>query len=96
MHFDFVADRTVAIQIYEVGVPAAVKAGENVLLSCHYDMQGDVLYSIKWYKGRREFYRYTLKENPAKKVFKMVGMNVDVSVDTIWAQLPLVPLLWPR
>lgn len=49
------------------------------MLACHYDMQGDVLYSIKWYKGRREFYRYTLKENPAKKVFKMVGMNVDVS-----------------
>lgn len=68
-----------AIQIYEVGVPAAVRAGENVLLACHYDMQGDVLYSIKWYKGRREFYRYTLKENPAKKVFKVAGMNVDVS-----------------
>lgn len=58
----------------------AVRAGDNVLLACHYDMQGDVLYSIKWYKGRREFYRYTLKENPAKKVFKVVGMNVDVSV----------------
>lgn len=72
-------DSVSAIQIYEVGVPAAVRAGENVLLACHYDMQGDVLYSIKWYKGRREFYRYTLKENPAKKVFKVAGMTVDVS-----------------
>lgn len=77
--FSPIPESVQAIQIYEVGVPAAVRAGENVMLACHYDMQGDVLYSIKWYKGRREFYRYTLKENPAKKVFKMVGMNVDVS-----------------
>lgn len=32
------------------------------------------------YKGRREFYRYTPKENPAMKTFLVNGINVEVSV----------------
>lgn len=43
-------------------------------------MEGDSLYSVKWYKGRREFYRYTPKENPAMKTFAVNGINVEVSV----------------
>lgn len=31
------------------------------------------------YKGRREFYRYTPKENPAMKTFNVNGINVLVS-----------------
>lgn len=39
---------------------------------------------IEWkcigrYKGRREFYRYTPKENPAMKTFNVNGINVMVS-----------------
>lgn len=63
-----------------VTVPAAVKKGDNVNLICNYDMEGDVLYSVKWYKGKHEFYRYTPKENPAMKVFAASGITVDVSV----------------
>lgn len=63
-----------------VTVPAAVKRGDNAELICLYDMEGDSLYSVKWYKGRREFYRYTPKENPAMKTFAVNGINVEVSV----------------
>lgn len=50
------------------------------MLTCNYDMENDTLYSVKWYKGRREFYRYTPKENPAMKVFpSQSGLNVEVS-----------------
>jgi hypothetical protein len=47
-------------------------------LKCNYDLEGDTLYSIKWYKGRHEFYRYTPKENPAMKTFPVFGINVEV------------------
>lgn len=32
------------------------------------------------YKGRREFYRYTPKENPAMKIFPLPGISVEVRV----------------
>lgn len=61
-------------------VPTAVKKGDNALLICNYDMEGDILYTVKWYKGRREFFRYTPKENPAMKTFPLAGLYVDVSI----------------
>lgn len=60
-------------------VPLAVRRGETTRLICAYDLEGDTLYTVKWYKGRREFYRYTPKENPAIKIFPVDGINVLVS-----------------
>lgn len=37
------------------------------------------LYSVKWYKGRREFYRYSPRENPPMKTFPIAGVHVVVS-----------------
>lgn len=63
----------------EVDIPTAVKPGETVIMTCTYDLEGDDLYSVKWYKGRQEFYRYVPKELPHIKVFPMNGINVDSS-----------------
>lgn len=43
------------------------------------------LYSVKWYRGIFEFYRYTPFEHPAGKTFFFnTGIKVDVSLqDTI-------------
>ncbi|XP_065211368.1 uncharacterized protein LOC135839312 isoform X1 [Planococcus citri] len=62
-----------------VDIPAAVTPGETVVMTCTYDLEGDDLYSVKWYKGRQEFYRYVPKELPHIKVFPMLGINVDIS-----------------
>lgn len=73
------ADISVGLRNVHVTIPAAVKRGDNALLICNYDMEGDSLYSIKWYKGRREFYRYTPKEEPQSiKTFPVAGINVEV------------------
>ena len=32
---------------------------QSVFLTCEYDLQGEPLYSIKWYKDQQEFYRLT-------------------------------------
>ncbi|XP_060516551.1 uncharacterized protein LOC132696032 isoform X2 [Cylas formicarius] len=47
-------------------------------LRCSYDLEKDVLYSVKWYRGLHEFYRYTPSEHPPTKTFPFVGIIVDV------------------
>nr|XP_036678425.1 uncharacterized protein LOC118879638 [Drosophila suzukii] len=73
-----VPDFILALKDVSVMIPQAVKRGSNALFTCNYDMENDTLYSVKWYKGKREFYRYTPKENSAMKVFAMTsGLNVE-------------------
>lgn len=62
-----------------IHVPLAVRRGDDAHLLCNYNLENDTLYSVKWYKGRREFYRYLPKENPAMKLFPLAGINVEVS-----------------
>lgn len=77
--FFFLLFAVSALQNVDVVVPAAVRRGDNAKLYCLYDLEGDSLYAVKWYKGRREFYRYTPKENPAMKTFSNNGITVLVS-----------------
>ncbi|GLV40002.1 beaten path Ia [Carabus blaptoides fortunei] len=58
-------------------MPFAVQRGEPALFICHYDLEGDALYSVKWYKGRREFYRFTPREIPSEKIFPIPNLDVD-------------------
>lgn len=62
-----------------VTVPLAVSPGDTVTMHCSYDLEGDPLYTVKWYKGRQEFFRYVPKELPHTRVFPLPGVNVDVS-----------------
>ena len=64
----------------ELKVPVAVPVGSTATLVCTYDLEGDPLYTVKWYKGRQEFFRYVPKELPHTRVFALPGVNVDVSV----------------
>jgi hypothetical protein len=41
-------------------------------------MEGDKLYSIKWYRNGHEFYRYIPSDEPKTTVFNGDGINVDV------------------
>jgi hypothetical protein len=72
-------DFALTLKDVRVLVPAAVKRGENVNLICKYDLEGDTLYSMKWYKGKREFFRFTPKENPSLQIFPVPGIYVEVS-----------------
>lgn len=62
-----------------VTIPLAVKIGDTVTLQCDYDLEGDPLYTVKWYKGSREFFRYVPKEMPSTIEFLLAGINIDVS-----------------
>lgn len=59
--------------------PLIVIRGGTAALICSRDMQGVQLYSVKWYRGNHEFYRYTPNEVPDTRVFGLPGIFVDVS-----------------
>ena len=67
------------VKIRVLDVPQVVKAGTDVTLTCDYDLGRQNLYTIKWYKGRHEFYRYTPGEAPRYKIFAVENLNVNVS-----------------
>ncbi|XP_031845329.1 uncharacterized protein LOC116432475 [Nomia melanderi] len=67
--------RNVSLEI----VPEAVQRGQKAILRCHYDLEEAPLYTLKWYRGKHEFYRFTPSEVPATKTFDIHGVNVDVA-----------------
>uniref|UniRef100_A0A146LXC9 Ig-like domain-containing protein n=1 Tax=Lygus hesperus TaxID=30085 RepID=A0A146LXC9_LYGHE len=60
-------------------VPVAVAPGQSATLECNYDLEGEPLYTVKWYKGRQEFFRYVPKEHPHTRVFPLPGVTVDIN-----------------
>ncbi|XP_058057104.1 uncharacterized protein LOC131208386 [Anopheles bellator] len=66
------------IMLTEVRVPKHTIKGHSVRLECHYDMEGEALYSVKWYKDGREFYRYVPRDDPPGTVFPQPGIAVDL------------------
>ncbi|ENN76657.1 hypothetical protein YQE_06836, partial [Dendroctonus ponderosae] len=61
-----------------VTVPEAVRMRETITLQCAFDLEGEPLYTVKWYKGSKELFRFIPKELPNSKVFAMPGIEVDV------------------
>ena len=54
-----------------VRIPEFIQTGESADLTCSFNLGGDDLYSVKWYKGRHEFYRYMPNEQPKIKIFML-------------------------
>ena len=66
------------LSLNEVSVPGYSSTGETVTLKCDFDLEGDQLYNVKWYKGTKEFFRYVPADNPPMQVFELPGVSVDV------------------
>ena len=62
----------------EVILPAYIVAGERTSLGCDYDTQGEEIYSVKWYKGGREIFRYqpSLRDKPVS-VYSRPGVHIS-------------------
>ncbi|XP_034180533.1 uncharacterized protein LOC117604310 [Osmia lignaria lignaria] len=59
-------------------VPEVVQRGQKAILRCHYDLEKAPLYSLKWYRGNSEFYRFTPSEEPTTMIFNITGIHVDI------------------
>uniref|UniRef100_A0A182JCZ6 Ig-like domain-containing protein n=1 Tax=Anopheles atroparvus TaxID=41427 RepID=A0A182JCZ6_ANOAO len=71
------------LESVHVKVPIAVLVGSSVTLVCECDLPDEDLYSVKWYKGKHEFFRYTSKEIPSIKIFPKAGINVGVKLSNV-------------
>ena len=43
-----------------------------------FDMDGDTLYSVKWYRNEQEFFRYVPNDRPKLQIFPQQGIRVEV------------------
>lgn len=68
--------RTIELRI----TPRVVQRGKNVTMACMYQVHDSGIYSVKWYKGAQEFYRYSPLESPTTRVLPVNGVKVDVSI----------------
>lgn len=73
------AEVVATLRIVSLDIPKKVKSGKEVKLTCLYDLEGDRLYSIKWYRDDKEFYRFVPKDAPQKQYFPLDGIIVDLS-----------------
>ncbi|KAF4531866.1 hypothetical protein B566_EDAN000894 [Ephemera danica] len=68
---------TTSLQLVNVTVPRYAELNSSVALGCHFDLSGNTLYSVKWYKDDHEFYRYMPSYEPKNLVFPQNGINLD-------------------
>nr|XP_045614859.1 cell adhesion molecule 2-like [Procambarus clarkii]XP_045614861.1 cell adhesion molecule 2-like [Procambarus clarkii] len=68
-----------AMKWVRFSVPSWTSRGEDAVLTCEFDLEGERLYSVKWYKAGREFYRYVPGEWPRQQAFPQHGISVDVA-----------------
>lgn len=70
------------LRLTEVRIPNHTVRDSIARLECHYDLDGESLYSVKWYKDGNEFYRFVPRDTPPTQVFDLPGVTVDVSRNT--------------
>ena len=82
--FDIVLSVIDSLSNINVRIPEFIQTGDSADLTCSFNLGGDDLYSVKWYKGRHEFYRFMPNEKPKIKIFPVKGMKINVSIIRIY------------
>ena len=67
------------LKIRYLDVPQVAQSGHDVSLTCDYDLERQRLYSVKWYKGSHEFYRFTPGDPEKLRLFLVENLHIDVS-----------------
>ncbi|CAO1350406.1 unnamed protein product [Diamesa hyperborea] len=74
--------KEISIRLTEVRVPLYTVKDNHVRLECHFNLESETLYSVKWYKDGNEFYRYLPRDFPPAQVFPLAGVTVDLHNST--------------
>ncbi|XP_076332606.1 uncharacterized protein LOC143237338 isoform X2 [Tachypleus tridentatus] len=68
---------TTPLRLVMLDVPSPTVVGQEVELTCSFDLNGDTLYSVKWYKDDVEFYRFVPNDWPPGQFLPLSGVRVD-------------------
>ncbi|XP_066602928.1 uncharacterized protein [Prorops nasuta] len=71
-----------ALRMLDLVIPQYVVWRQNIRLECNFNLDGEILYSVKWYKDGNEFYRYVPRDMPPVLVFPLPGVTVDIHNST--------------
>ncbi|KAG0429262.1 hypothetical protein HPB47_023821 [Ixodes persulcatus] len=63
------------LRLVSVDVPSDALLGGSAKLRCRFELGDAPLYSVKWYKGNHEIFRYVPNEQPPEKVFPLRGVT---------------------
>lgn len=67
------------MELLELRVPAHVALGTRAALACRWALgPADVLYSVKWYKDGKEFFRHVPRDHEPRRKFPLPGVDVEV------------------
>ncbi|XP_052122550.1 uncharacterized protein LOC127749236 [Frankliniella occidentalis] len=69
------------LRLLHVSVPPVLLRGETASLQCEYELGGDRLYSVQWYKDDDEIYRFVPRAGMQKHSYLVDGVHVDVSIN---------------
>ena len=67
-----------SLEMAGITSPAHLILGRSASLQCNYRLHNSSLYSVKWYKDGREFYRYMPGLDRQFEVFSVPGVNIEV------------------
>ncbi|XP_048520945.1 uncharacterized protein LOC109546568 isoform X2 [Dendroctonus ponderosae] len=56
--------------------PTVVQKGHAATFRCTYDLEGDTVYSVQWYRGSHEFYRYEPSGVSVTQHFSIPGVRL--------------------
>lgn len=74
--FIFFIPLACCLKILNIQVPDVIDVRSLAELKCNYELGGDRLYSLKWYKEEWEFFRYMPHNSPQVQTFKVEGITV--------------------
>ncbi|XP_047984874.1 uncharacterized protein LOC125225283 [Leguminivora glycinivorella] len=76
----FTIESACSLQLLELRVPSHVARGARAALACRWQLAPhDVLYSVKWYKDGKEFFRHVPRDPEPRRRFPLPGVYVENS-----------------
>ncbi|KAF2367838.1 Immunoglobulin-like domain [Trinorchestia longiramus] len=71
------------MRVTQVKAPHWLEAGGSGTLECEWQAEGKRLYSVKWYQGIKEFYRYTPSAHEPMLTFPNTNLTVDIAASSL-------------